>query len=51
MTPSFINVYYNTISRANYTPYGIDFDGGRATGRFTNGRTEADFIGNFMISN
>lgn len=30
---------------ANYAPYGVDFDGGNATGRFTNGRTEADFIG------
>ncbi|XP_022737498.1 GDSL esterase/lipase At2g03980-like [Durio zibethinus] len=27
----------------NYTPYGIDF-GGKPTGRYTNGRTVADFI-------
>lgn len=45
------NIYYNAIARANYTSYGIDFDGGKATYRFTNGQTEADFIGNFIINN
>ncbi|XP_050234107.1 GDSL esterase/lipase At1g29670-like [Mercurialis annua] len=30
--------------KANYTPYGIDFPGG-STGRFTNGKTIVDFIG------
>lgn len=30
--------------KANYPPYGIDFPNG-PTGRFTNGRTSADYIG------
>ena len=33
-----------TLARANYRPYGVDFAQG-VTGRFTNGRTVADFIG------
>ena len=32
-----------TIAKANYPPYGIDFDG--PTGRFCSGRNMADFIG------
>lgn len=31
--------------RANYPPYGSDFEGGKATGRFSNGKTIADYIG------
>ncbi|KAF2574439.1 hypothetical protein F2Q70_00001068 [Brassica cretica] len=31
-------------AKVNYSPYGIDFPGG-PTGRFTNGRTIADVIG------
>lgn len=39
-----------TIAKANYPPYGIDFPGGaNPTGRFTNGRTYADFIGMIQI--
>ncbi|XP_055961914.1 uncharacterized protein LOC126682071 [Mercurialis annua] len=34
----------NTTSKVNYSPYGIDFPNG-PTGRFTNGRTVADIIG------
>lgn len=36
-----------TLSRANYRPYGIDFPEG-ATGRFTNGRTYVDALGNIL---
>lgn len=35
-----------TLARANYRPYGIDFPQG-TTGRFTNGITLVDAIGNF----
>lgn len=33
-----------TTAKANYPPYGIDFPDG-PTGRFTNGRNVADFLG------
>ncbi|PWA74208.1 SGNH hydrolase-type esterase domain-containing protein [Artemisia annua] len=36
-----------TFSRVNYPPYGMDFPEG-ATGRFTNGRTFADIIGQLL---
>ncbi|KAF5477985.1 hypothetical protein F2P56_004585 [Juglans regia] len=41
------NDYLFTLSKANSPPYGIDFkpSGGRPTGRFTNGRTIPDIIG------
>lgn len=34
-----------TVAKANFFPYGVNFASG-PTGRFTNGRTVADFIGN-----
>lgn len=34
----------NSFAKANYFPYGIDFDGG-PTGRFSNGYTMIDEIG------
>lgn len=41
----------NTIAKANYAPYGADFPGGpNPTGRFTNGRTYADFISMLFIT-
>lgn len=33
-----------TIARSNFQPYGRDFKGGKATGRFSNGRIATDFI-------
>ncbi|KAL8506818.1 hypothetical protein ACS0TY_017636 [Phlomoides rotata] len=33
-----------TIARSNFEPYGRDFAGGKATGRFCNGRLATDFI-------
>jgi hypothetical protein len=35
-----------SLARSDYPWYGIDFSGGRATGRFTNGRTIGDIICN-----
>ena len=44
------NNYLNTLSKANMTPNGIDCkaSGGIPTGRFTNGRTIGDIVGNFL---
>ena len=39
------NNFLITQAKANYIPYGVDFGDGKPTGRYTNGRTEADFIG------
>ncbi|XP_026444773.1 GDSL esterase/lipase At2g04570-like [Papaver somniferum] len=33
-----------TISKCNFAPYGRDLEGGKATGRFSNGRIVTDFI-------
>lgn len=35
----------STVMKCNFPPYGIDFTGGLATGRFTNARTPSDMIG------
>lgn len=37
-----------SFAKANYYPYGIDFSGG-PTGRFSNGYTIVDEIGNLFI--
>lgn len=44
------NNYLPSLSKANMTPNGIDFgaSGGMPTGRFTNGRTIADIIGEML---
>ncbi|CAL5061135.1 unnamed protein product [Urochloa decumbens] len=44
------NNFIPSLSRANMTPNGIDFaaSGGMPTGRFTNGRTIADIIGEML---
>ncbi|XP_027157151.1 GDSL esterase/lipase At1g29670-like [Coffea eugenioides] len=41
------NNYLNTTAKANYPPYGIDLPEG-PTGRFTNGRNQADFIAELL---
>ncbi|XP_050211738.2 GDSL esterase/lipase 7-like [Mercurialis annua] len=41
------NNYLTTIARANYFPYGVNFAQGPA-GRFTNGRTIADFFAEYL---
>ncbi|XP_022968914.1 GDSL esterase/lipase At2g04570-like [Cucurbita maxima] len=38
------NNFIPTIARSNFLPYGRDFVGGKATGRFSNGRIPTDFI-------
>ncbi|KAG8386085.1 hypothetical protein BUALT_Bualt03G0112200 [Buddleja alternifolia] len=38
------NNYIPTVLKSNFRPYGRDFDGGKATGRFSNGRVPTDFI-------
>ncbi|KAF5741400.1 GDSL esterase/lipase [Tripterygium wilfordii] len=42
------NNFIPTIARSNFKPYGRDFAGGRATGRFSNGRIATDFISQAM---
>ena len=42
------NDYIDSLARANYGANGIDFPGGKATGRFCNGRTVADIVGKFL---
>ncbi|KAF0915722.1 hypothetical protein E2562_038428 [Oryza meyeriana var. granulata] len=38
------NNYILTVAKGNFPPYGRDFDGGVATGRFSNGRLVTDFL-------
>lgn len=44
------NNYLPTLSKANIPPNGIDFkaSGGQPTGRYTNGRTIGDIVGNLF---
>jgi len=39
------NNHLTTMVKSNFPPYGSDFEGGKATGRFSNGKTIADYIG------
>lgn len=39
------NNYIVSLSKANYPPNGIDFTGHQPTGRYTNGRTIVDILG------
>lgn len=38
------NFLQYSLAKSNYPWYGIDYSGGQATGRFTNGRTIGDII-------
>ncbi|KAK1317631.1 GDSL esterase/lipase [Acorus calamus] len=38
------NNFVDTVLRSDFAPYGRDFKGGEATGRFCNGRLATDFI-------
>ncbi|KAI9185731.1 hypothetical protein LWI28_010166 [Acer negundo] len=38
------NNFLSSKSKANYPSFGVDFADGKPTGRFSNGRIEADFI-------
>lgn len=44
------NNYLTGGAKGNYYPYGIDYPGGEATGRFSNGKNAADFLGTSHIS-
>ena len=37
-----------TLLKCNFPPYGKDFPGGLATGRFSDGRVPSDLIGNYL---
>jgi hypothetical protein len=41
------NNYVRTIIRANFPPYGKDFPGHKATGRFSDGKVSVDFLGTY----
>ncbi|XP_057522060.1 GDSL esterase/lipase 7-like [Amaranthus tricolor] len=42
------NNFLPTLAKANYYPYGVNFPGSFPTGRFTNGKTTADFIADYL---
>ena len=43
------NNQLQSLARANYLPYGIDFPGG-PSGRFSNGKTTVDVVGELLSS-
>lgn len=41
------NYLYDSILKANFPHNGVDFPTGKATGRFSNGKNTADYLGMF----
>lgn len=39
-----------SIAKANHFPYGVDFPTKKPTGRFSNGKNAADFIGTYVLT-
>ena len=39
----------NFNARCNFLPYGKDFQGGRPTGRYSNGKVPADLFGTYVV--
>lgn len=44
------NNQLTSLARADYLPYGIDFNPPGPTGRFSNGKSTVDVIGEFSLS-
>ncbi|KVH89691.1 Lipase, GDSL [Cynara cardunculus var. scolymus] len=42
------NNYLNSLAKANYVPYGVDFYQGLPSGRFSNGKTIIDYLGDLL---
>jgi len=42
------NNHLPTILRADFPHNGVDFPGGKATGRFSNGKNSVDFLGAYL---
>ncbi|KAH6756016.1 GDSL-like Lipase/Acylhydrolase superfamily protein [Perilla frutescens var. hirtella] len=42
------NNYLNSFAKANYMPYGVDFYEGQPSGRFCNGKTFIDYLGELL---
>lgn len=43
------NNYLNSFAKANYVPYGVDFNGRLPSGRFCNGKTFIDYLGKLVL--
>jgi hypothetical protein len=43
------NNYLLTVLKADFSHNGMDYPGGKATGRFSNGKNSADFIGAYSF--
>ena len=43
------NNYLMTLVKANFPPYGREYPGHKATGRFSDGKISVDFIGDYHL--